>query len=118
MPASNYVRNVTDTLPIATLASASYQINGGTVIAGGTQTSEAAAFSDTVTVTGVRPTDTQLAILPRDAVAIPAGLALISLVCAANDAVIITWKNTTLQPITPPAAGVWSLAILGGFIRG
>jgi len=117
MPSSQYTRNVVDIFPITTLASASYTINSGTLIAGGTQTAEASAFSDTVTVTGVRPTDKNLAICPRDAVAIPADLALISVTCSANDAVVITWKNNSLSAISPPAAGVWSLAILGGFIR-
>jgi len=118
MPTSNNVLNRTGELPITTLASNTYQINGGTVIAGGTVTSEASPFSDTVTVTGVRTTDKRFAMTPRDAITVPQGLALISIVCTTNDAVIITWKNTTMNPITPPAAGVWSLAILGNYIRG
>jgi len=119
MPTSNNLRNRTGELPITTLASASYQISGAaTAIAGGTITSEATPFSDTVTVTGVRTTDKRFAISPRDAIDVPNGLALISIVCTTNDAVIITWKNTTMNPITPPASGVWSLAILGNYIRG
>lgn len=117
MPTSNNLNNLTRSLPITTLASASYQINGGSAIAGGTVTSEASTFSDTVTVTGVKTTDKQLAITPRDAVVIPNGLALISLVCTTNDAVILTWKNTTMASITPPAAGVWSLAIMGNYLK-
>ena len=107
---SNY-NNLTDAFPITTLASASYQINSGTAIADG------ATVADTVTATGVKTTDTRLAICPRDAVAIPVGLQLLSLVCAANDAVIITWINRSGASITPPAAGVWSLAILGNYLR-
>ena len=117
MPTAFNQNNLTTTIPITTLPSASYQINGGTAIAGGTQTSDAVAFSDTVTVTGVRTTDTRLAILPRDAVVLPVGLQMLSLVCTTNDAVVITWRNSTLAAITPPAAGVWSLAILGNFIK-
>jgi len=118
MPTSNNLRNRTGEHPITTLASASYQINNGSSIAGGTITSEASVFSDTLTVTGVRPTDKRLTICPRDAVAIPDGLALISIICSANDAVIISWKNTTMSAITPPAAGVWSLGIMGNYLRG
>jgi hypothetical protein len=110
-PNVNNFTNITDQLPITTLASASYQINSGTAIA------DQATVADTVTVTGVKTTDTKLAISPRDAVVIPTGLQLLSLVCAANDAVIITWINRSGASITPPAAGVWSLAILGNYLR-
>ena len=119
MPTSNNFNNVTLQLPIKTYDSASYQISGAaTAIAGGTQTSEAAPFTDSVTVTGVVVTDKNIAISPRDAVAIPRGLALISAVVTATNTLSITWKNTTLDPITPPAAGVWSVAVLGGFLKG
>jgi hypothetical protein len=111
MPNVSHFNNITDQLPIATLASASYQINGGTAIA------DAATISDTVTATGVKTTDTHLAICPRDAVVLPNGLQLLSLVCSANDAVVITWYNASNASITPPAAGVWSLAILGNYLR-
>jgi hypothetical protein len=116
MPQQSSFNNITRELPITTLASASYQINGGTAITGAIE-GDATPISDTVTVTGVKTTDKRLSICPRDAVVLPTGLQLISLVCAANDAVIITWRNVTENSITPPAAGVWSLAILGNFIR-
>jgi len=118
MPDSHRLNNLTAELPITVLASNAYQINGGTAIAGGTISAEASSFSDTVTVTGVRATDKRLAIKPRDAVVIPDGLSLVSITCSANDTIVITWRNTTLAAITPPASGVWSLAILGNFIRG
>jgi hypothetical protein len=110
-PNTSNFNNITDAYPITTLASASYQINSGTAIAAD------AVVADTVTATGVKTTDTRLAICPRDAVVIPNGLQLKSLVCAANDAVIITWVNRSGASITPPSAGVWSLAILGNFLR-
>ena len=110
-PNQSNFNNITDQLPITTLASASYQINGGTAIA------VDATVADTVTVTGVKTTDLHLAIIARDAVVLPLGLQLLSLVCAANDAVVLTWRNTAGVIITPPAAGVWSLAILGNYLR-
>lgn len=117
MPQSTSFKNLTGILPIKTYDSASYQINGGTAIAGGTVSAPAAAFTDTVTVTGVVTTDKQLAITPRDAVVVPAGLALISIVISATNTIKITWRNTTLSQITPPAAGVWSVAVLGQFLK-
>lgn len=117
MPSTNNIINLTDELPITTLASASYQINGGSSIAGGTLYSEAAPFTDTVTVSGLVATDKRLAIRPRDAVVIPDGLQLISVVANAGT-MSVTWKNTTMSAISPPAAGVWSVAILGNFLRG
>ena len=117
MPASSNLNNITRDLPITTLASASYQINGGTAIAGGTVISEATPIVDTVTVTGVATTDSRIAISPRDAVAIPVGLVLVKLEVSATNTIKLTWKNTTMSVITPPAAGVWSLAIMGNFLK-
>lgn len=117
MPTSNNVNNLTDELPITTLASASYQINGGSSIAGGTLYGEAATFTDTVTVTGLVATDSRVAIKPRDAVVIPTGLQLISVVPGAGS-MAVTWRNATMSAITPPAAGVWSVAVLGNYLRG
>jgi hypothetical protein len=116
MPNISKNRYVSDELPIKTFDSASYQINGGTLIAAATQTADALPFTDTVTVTGVAITDKRLAVSPRDAIVIPTGLALLSVVPSATNTVQITWQNQTLSPIAPPAAGVWSVAILGNFI--
>lgn len=118
MPTVNTLTNVTALLPVVVLASASYQISGAaTAIAGGTDLADAAIFTDTVTVTGIRATDKNICISPRGAIEIPAGLALISIVVSANDTLKISWKNTTRNPITPPAAGVWSVATLAGFLK-
>ena len=117
MPTAFNQNNLTGALPITILPSNTYQINAGTVIPGGTLTSEATPFSDTVTVTGVRTTDLDLAITPRDVIALPVGLQLLSLVCTTNDAVILTWKNTTLNAIVPPVTGIWSLAIMGNYLK-
>ena len=117
MPSTNNVINLTDELPIKTFDSASFQINGGSSIAGGTLYSEAQAFTQTVAVTGLVATDARLAVRPRDAIVIPPGLQLISVTAGAGT-MDMTWKNTTLSAITPPAAGVWSVAVLGNFLRG
>jgi len=116
MPSSNNWLNLTDELPLTILPSNSYQINGGTVIAGATQTSEAQPFTDTVTVSGIVATDKRVALSPRDAVVIPAGLALISVAVNAGT-LSVTWKNTTMNPIAPPVAGIWSVAVLGAYLR-
>lgn len=117
MPQAANTRIFTGELPIKTYDSASYQINGGSSIAGGTQNAEASPFTDTVTVTGLATTDKRVGITPRDAVAIPAGLSLISLEISATNTLKITWKNTTLTAISPPAAGVWSVAVLGNYLK-
>lgn len=117
MPSSNYTKNLTDENVLKQYDSASYQINGGSSIAGGTVTSEAQPFTDTVTVTGLVTTDKRIGISPRDAVVIPTGLALLDLQISAANTLKITWKNTTMSAITPPAAGVWSVAVLGNFIK-
>lgn len=117
MPSSYNTNNLSDEQVLKQYDSASYTINGGSSIAGGTVTSEAAPFTDTVTVTGLATTDTKVGISPRDAVVIPKGLALISLQISATNTLKITWKNTTLNPITPPAAGVWSVAVLGNYLK-
>lgn len=117
MPASLSSKNLTDTMPLVTYASASYQINGGTLIAAATAAVDSVAFTDTVTVTGVATTDKYLGISPRDAIVIPTGLALMSIVVSATDTVKITWKNNTFTAIAPPAASVWQVAVLGNFIR-
>jgi hypothetical protein len=118
MPQATSFKNLTGRLPIKTYDSASYQINGGTAIAGATATAEASAFTDSVTVTGVATTDKYLAVSPRDAVVIPAGLTLVSVVPTATNTVAFTWRNTTQNQITPPAAGVWSVAVMGTFLKG
>ncbi|MFA5166740.1 MAG: hypothetical protein WC449_05645 [Candidatus Paceibacterota bacterium] len=117
MPSSYNLKNLTGEQVLKQYDSASYQINGGSSIAGGTLTSEASPFTDTVTVTGVATTDARIGISPRDAVVLPAGLALISIVVSATNTLQITWKNTTQSAISPPAAGVWSVAVLGNYIK-
>lgn len=117
MPSSIYTKNLTGEQVLKQYDSASYTINGGSSIAGGTVNSEATPFTDTVTVTGLATTDTRIGISPRDAVVIPAGLALLSLQVSAANTLKITWKNTTMAAIAPPAAGVWSVAVLGNFIK-
>jgi hypothetical protein len=116
MPANQNQINVSGEQILTTLPSASYQINGGSVIAGGTQTADAAAFTDTVTVTGLVATDSRIGVKPRDAVVIPAGLAIVSIVAGAGT-VAITWRNITQSAITPPAAGVWSVAVFGNYLK-
>jgi hypothetical protein len=115
MPNISKNRIVSDELPIKTFDSASYQINGGTLIAAATQTADALPFTDTVTVTGIALTDKRIGITPRDAIVIPNGLALVSVVPSATNTIQVTWQNTTLSPIAPPAAAVWSVAVFGNF---
>jgi len=117
MPQVTRFKNLTDRLPIKTYDSASYQINGGTAIAGATVSAESAVITDTVTVTGVATTDKYIAITPRDAVVIPEGLALISIVVSAANTLQISWQNRTMNAITPPAAGVWSVAVMGSYLK-
>ena len=116
MPAVQNVQLVTDEQLLVNLPSNAYQINGGTVIPGGSSLADATPFTDTMTVTGLVATDSRVGIKPRDAIVIPNGLALISLVAGAGT-LAVTWKNTTQLPITPPAAGVWSVAVLGNFLK-
>ena len=117
MPSNNLGRVLTDEMPIAMLTTASYQINSGTLIPGATNISEAQPFTDTVTVTGLATTDTRFAISPRDTVVIPRGLVIVNMVITAANTLAITWKNTTFSAISPPAAGVWSVIVLGNFIK-
>lgn len=117
MPNTSINRVLTHLLPLKTFDSASYTINGGTLIAGGTQVSDALPFTDTINVVGVATTDKDIGIAPRDATVIPNGLALVSVVVSAANTIQVTWKNTTLQPISPPAASVWSVAVLGNYLQ-
>ena len=116
MPTANNTRRVTGLQVLKQYDSNSYQINGGAAIAGGTNLADAAAFSETITAVGIAATDTKIGIAARDAIVIPQGLALISAVASATNTVTVTWRNTTQQVISPPAAGVWSVAVLGNFL--
>ena len=116
MPSNNIVQLVSDELPITTLASASYQINGGTAIPGATALADASPFTDIVTVTGLVASDSRIGVKPRDAVQVPSALVLVSAVPGAGT-LALTWKNTSTLTITPPAAGVWSVAVLGNYLK-
>lgn len=116
MPSAYSTKNLTDEVALASLT-ATVNINGGAVILGGTSSSPAAAFTDTYTATGVVTTDKRVAIGPRDAIVVPAGLALLSIVVSATNTLQVTWQNTTLWPITPPASATWTVAVLGNLFR-
>jgi len=103
-------------LPIASYASSSYQINGGSAIAAG------ASVTETITATGILTTDLDVAIRARDAVfsAIPKGLQLVSTVVSATNTVTVVWRNSLAVAIPAgaiPAAGVWTVSALGQFSK-
>ena len=99
--------------PLQTLQiSATYQINGGSAIAAG------ASITDSKTFTGVKTTDTQVAVGYDDAVAasLPSGLVLTDAYVTATDTVALVWTNQGTQSVTPPATSQQFFAIrLGQF---
>lgn len=103
--------------PIATFASSSYQINGGSAITAG------ATVTGTISTTsGVALTDLEVAVRARDAIwsAIPKGLQLVSTTVTAADTISVVWKNTlatTIPASAIPASAVWTVVVLGQFSK-
>jgi hypothetical protein len=110
MPAQMNIAVITAELPIATYT-ATYQINSGTAIAAG------ASVTDSITFTGLATTDKKAAISPRDAIAIPKGLVVTSMVITATNTLGVTWLNNTAASIAVPASATWTCVVLANFMK-
>jgi hypothetical protein len=110
MPANlNNAKTITGALPLITIQSSTYAINGGASLAAG------ASVTETITATGVVTTDKRIGIAPRDATVIPYGLTVANIFVSATNTVTVTWTNNLTTAITPPATAVWSVAVLGNY---
>jgi hypothetical protein len=111
MPANLYnPKTITAAMPLITIQSSTYAINGGSALAAGASTT-----SDTITATGVATTDKRIGISPRDGTVIPYGLTASNIFVSATNTVSVTWTNNTTSAITPPATAVWSVVVLGNY---
>ncbi len=110
MPANmSSPKTITSALPLITIQSSTYAINGGAALAAGVSVTE------TITATGVATTDKRIGISPRDATVIPFGLSVTNIFVSATNTVTVTWTNNTSASITPPATSVWAVAVLGNY---
>ena len=110
MPANlSNAKTITAGLPLITIQSSTYAINGGSALAAG------ASVTETITATGVATTDKRIGIAPRDATVIPFGLTVSNIFVSATNTVTVTWTNNTTAAITPPATAVWAVSVFGNY---